>query len=346
MGLKDGLRGVAGLTAVLQLAHRAHHFDPLPAQRGVGDRRGQRGQPTDDLGHVRLKLRVGAGRAERADVPAPGPGGDQVDRVPPNLLLNADQHIPRQHQHLQAVLRDARAHLGGAGRRVGPAQAAHPRGGPGQVHRADESGVMVFLLGRIGSIIIFLVDAGLQLLEGGVVDQAVLELHCRVVVVPQQMHDLPLPAALEGRHVLELETQVLLVDLRAALVLLNGDGPLALDGQLAEEVVLMEDVVGPDGDAAQPERPDPAQPPGVGLRDEVRVVKHLSIIWGDMLRVIQASGAGAAGHHQHVLVLVAAVGQVRLDAHVDDLLRRQTRHLAALAARLEEGEDIVVHLHL
>lgn len=38
----------------------------------------------------------------------------------------------------------------------------------------------------------------------------------------------------------------------------------------------------------------------------------------------------AAGHHQHVLVLVTAEGQVGLNAHVDDLLRRQPGHFGIL----------------
>lgn len=43
---------------------------------------------------------------------------------------------------------------------------------------------------------------------------------------------------------------------------------------------------------------------------------------------------------------VLAVGQVGLEPHVDHLLRRQTGHLARLSCRLEEGEDVVRHLHL
>jgi hypothetical protein len=52
---------------------------------------------------------------------------------------------------------------------------------------------------------------------------------------------------------------------------------LALDGQLSEEVVFVEDPIGPEGNASHPDRSKPAQPPPVGFLDEVRVVKHQSI---------------------------------------------------------------------
>jgi hypothetical protein len=51
---------------------------------------------------------------------------------------------------------------------------------------------------------------------------------------------------------------------------------LVLNNPLAEEVVAVEKPVGPDGDGSHPDRTYSSQPPIVGLRDEVRVVKHQS----------------------------------------------------------------------
>lgn len=94
---------------MLQLALRTDHLDQVPAQRGVRDRRGKRGQPPDYLGHVYVELGGVAGGAQRADVRAPGPVIDKIDLLPPGLLLDAGEHLDRQHQHLQALLLDARS---------------------------------------------------------------------------------------------------------------------------------------------------------------------------------------------------------------------------------------------
>ena len=87
-----------------------------------------------------------------------------------------------------------------------------------------------------------------------------------------------LSAALESGSVLELETKVLFVDGRPSEVLLLGNLALALDGMLSEEIVSVEDPIGPECDATQPEGSDTSQPPSVGFLDEVSVVKHKLII--------------------------------------------------------------------
>lgn len=124
------------------------------------------------------------------------------------------------------------------------------------------------------SVIILFVDFGLQLLEGLDVQHAVFESGGNIVVLTQELHDLSLAASLESGLVLPQETVVIFIVLCSAEVLCFGLSALTFDCLLAEEVVAVEDSVGDDGDAAQPDGSNPPQPPGVGLGDEVRVVKH------------------------------------------------------------------------
>lgn len=126
----------------------------------------------------------------------------------------------------------------------------------------------------IVSIIILLVNAFLELFEGGDIDEPVLEGNRVVIVVSQQLHYLSLPAAFEGGHVVELETEVALVKLASPEVLLLGDRSLTFGGVLAEEVVPVEQPVSPNGPSAKPQRSHSTKPPVIGLCDEVCVVKH------------------------------------------------------------------------
>lgn len=75
----------------------------------------------------------------------------------------------------------------------------------------------------IASIIILLVDVRLHVLESGNVDESILEGNSMIVIIAEQLHNLSLPATLEGRGVGELETEVTLVVLGTPQVLLLGD---------------------------------------------------------------------------------------------------------------------------
>ena len=186
----------------------------------------------------------------------------------------------------------------------------------------------------------------MKLLEGTHVDEPVLEGNGNIVVLAQELHDLFLAGSLQSGHILELEAEVPLIERCPAFVLAHGLRSLILGGHLPEEVVSMEEPVRPDGDRSKPQRPHSPQPPGVRFRNEVCVVKHRSIIYQHKSISQRRSSTPTPTHHQHVSVLVLAVGQVGLEPHVDHLLRRQAGHLAALVGRLEEGEDVVRHLHL
>jgi hypothetical protein len=129
----------------------------------------------------------------------------------------------------------------------------------------------------VSSIIILLVNFSLKLLETGNIDEPILERNCNIIVFSQKFHDDFLPASLESGGVLELKTEILFVDLRPSEVLLLASCALALDGHLSEEVIFVEDPIGPNGNADHPDRSKPAQPPPVGFLDEVRVVEHQSI---------------------------------------------------------------------
>jgi hypothetical protein len=58
------------------------------------------------------------------------------------------------------------------------------------------------------------------LLEGSNIDESILEWNCSVIIFSQKIHDELLPASLESRGVLELETEILFVNLRPSEVLL------------------------------------------------------------------------------------------------------------------------------
>ena len=124
------------------------------------------------------------------------------------------------------------------------------------------------------SIIIFPFDQLLVFLDGAHVQDPVLEGDGFVVFVSQQLHYHFLPASFEGGLVSSLEAEVAFVDGRSSDEFLLGDSPLGLDGIFAEEVVAVEGPVAGDEGAPDPDGSYPPQPPGVGLSDEVCVVKH------------------------------------------------------------------------
>ena len=45
-------------------------------------------------------------------------------------------------------------------------------------------------------------------------------------------------------------------------------------------------------------------------------------------------------------MLIGTIGEIGLNAHIDDFLRRQTSHLSRISYVLIEGVDVVIHLHL
>lgn len=128
------------------------------------------------------------------------------------------------------------------------------------------------------SIIILSIDFGLQLFETGDVKHTVFEFDCHVVVLAEQLHDLFLSAALKCRSVFELETEISFVKGGSSLVLLFWDGSLIFGCHFSEEVVSVEQPVGPDSNSCHPDWSDSSQPPGIGLGDEVSVVKHNQLL--------------------------------------------------------------------
>lgn len=125
------------------------------------------------------------------------------------------------------------------------------------------------------SIIIFCVYFFLELLEGGEINESVFEGDGDIVVVSEKLHDLFLSASFKSRDVAKLETQVLFVYLRPSLVLLLAHCTLILYSHLSEEVISVEQPIGPHSPRPKPEWPHSPQPPRVGFLNEVGVVKHV-----------------------------------------------------------------------
>ncbi len=125
------------------------------------------------------------------------------------------------------------------------------------------------------SVIILWINLLLKLLEGFDLEHAVLEGDGVVILVSKQGHYLVLATALQSGLEGLGETEVVEVVGSTTSVLSVRYFALVLDGPPSEEVVAMEEPVGPNADAGQPDRSYSPQPPRVGLCDEVRVVKHL-----------------------------------------------------------------------
>lgn len=87
-----------------------------------------------------------------------------------------------------------------------------------------------------------------------------------------------LATAFVGGLVDSSEAVVVSVVICSGLYFFFGEFSLVLGDPLAEEVVSVEEPVAPEEEGSHPDGPNSAQPPGVGLRDEVRVVKHKAII--------------------------------------------------------------------
>ena len=96
-----------------------------------------------------------------------------------------------------------------------------------------------------------------------------------------------LSAALETRSIFELETEISFVKGGSSLVLLFWDSSLIFGCHLSEEVVSVEQPVGPDSKAYHPDGSDSSQPPSVGFSDEVSVVKHNQLLSTHNLFVYQ-----------------------------------------------------------
>ena len=139
------------------------------------------------------------------------------------------------------------------------------------------------------SIIILIVDFGLQLLKTSDIQHTVFEFDCHVVVLAEQIHDLFLSATLKGRSVVELETEISFVEGSSPLVLLFCDSSLIFGGPFSKEVVPVEQPVCPDNSSCHPYRSDSSQPPGISLGDEVSVVKHNELLSTHHLLIVDHS---------------------------------------------------------
>ena len=126
----------------------------------------------------------------------------------------------------------------------------------------------------IGSIIIFPFDQLLVFFDGAHVQNSVLEGDRLVVFISQQLHYHFLSAPLEGGLVPSLEAEIAFVEGGSSNEFILGDSSLGFDGIFAEEVVAVEGPVADDEGAPNPDGSDPSQPPGIGLSNEVCVVKH------------------------------------------------------------------------
>lgn len=130
------------------------------------------------------------------------------------------------------------------------------------------------LLISSGSIIILSIDSFLQLLKGRNLEHAVLEANGDIILVSEQLHYEFLAAAFESGLIAEGKTEVSLVEFGSAFVLLFSCCPLVLHSHFTEEVVAVEQPIGPHSHTQHPNWANASQPPGVGLGNEVRVVKH------------------------------------------------------------------------
>lgn len=144
---------------------------------------------------------------------------------------------------------------------------------------------------------------------------------------------------------------------------------LVLDGPPSEEVVAMEEPVGPNAEAGHPDRSYSPQPPRVGLCDEVRVVKHLitnqlnythlyslpnrntpyfdsrcPISFKSVL--IHISLLICPSHNKHILALIGAMGQVIISAQVKHFLWVQDHRTVVFLLVAVEGEDVATRLLL
>ena len=125
------------------------------------------------------------------------------------------------------------------------------------------------------SIIIFFFDSGSNFIETSQTEPSILAQNSSIIGLSHGFHDLFLSASFQSWSVVVHSVPELSLVLGGSSQQFSlGLSSVVFCGLFTEEVVTVEDPVGPDSETQHPERSDSAQPPLVGLHNEVCVVKH------------------------------------------------------------------------
>lgn len=128
------------------------------------------------------------------------------------------------------------------------------------------------------SIIILSLNFGSQLIEVTDDEESVFTLDGSIISVAHRLQDLFLSATFEGGLIVDPVPEVPLVQLSHAASFLFRELVEWLSGVLAEEVIAVEQPIDVEEGSPHPDGSDSSQPPGVGLHDEVGIIKHDYII--------------------------------------------------------------------